>query len=101
MDFRMARAVRIMAGESGLDIARLAGIDRSRHSLFENGSVELSDKQIESLRRTLIAAIHDRIAKLRKGIELLTEDPSQKKAIDGVGARIDGEEIGNERRPDS
>jgi transcriptional regulator with XRE-family HTH domain len=95
MDFRTARAVRIAAGESGLEIARSAGIDRSRHSLFENGSVELSDEQVESLRKALVAALYSRMKKLQTGLELLSESNKQNETARGVGARPDGLESGS------
>ena len=100
-DFKEYRKARDLAGATALEIAKASGINRSQLSLYESGAAKLSGPQLARLQNSLIAAINDRIAKLRRGIELLTEDSSQKKAIDGVGARIDGEEIGNERRPES
>jgi transcriptional regulator with XRE-family HTH domain len=99
-DFKKYREARYLAGATALEISKASGINRSQLSLYESGAVKLRGSQLARLQKAVIAAILRRMAKLRTAVEILNKGITQKEAIDGVGARIDGEEIGNERRPE-
>lgn len=70
------------------EIARRSKIDRTRLWLFEQGTVELSDKQLKDLTTALVSAISKRMKDFEAGIQLLKYP---KEAVEGVGARIDGQ----------
>ncbi|SRR6266849_6276530 len=92
MEFATLKNIRILAGIPASELARLSGVDRSRLSLFESGTVRLSDSQLRSLMASLRVAIRNRIEKLEEGFDILNrEELSTQKAVGGVGALADGE----------
>jgi transcriptional regulator with XRE-family HTH domain len=70
------------------EIARRSKIDRTRLWLYETGAAQLSAKQLEALEAALVAVISERMKDFAAGIQLLK---GQKKAPDGVGARVEGQ----------
>jgi transcriptional regulator with XRE-family HTH domain len=87
MKFATLKNIRILAGVPASELARLSGVDRSRLSLFESGTVRLSDSQLSSLMASLRVAIRERIEKLEEGFAILNrEEIAAQKAADGAGA---------------
>ena len=89
-DFRAYRNVRNLAGATSIEIALSAGINRSQLSMYESGSLQLSDAQVDRLRKALIVAVCQRQSKLREAAEILTKDIPQKETARCVGARSGG-----------
>ena len=87
IDFKQFRKARTRVEISALELARGSKIDRSRISLYESGTAQLSEEQLEALCAALVAAIRKRIKNFEGVIDLLR---NQKEAVEGVGARIDG-----------
>lgn len=65
------RNLRLLAGLTQIEEARLSGIERSRLSLAECGHVLLSRDQLEAVASVLRSAIGERLKKYQ---ELLQED---------------------------
>lgn len=54
------RELRELTNLSQVELAKRAGIDRSRLSMFENGHVDLAEKQKAALTTALQTAMHER-----------------------------------------
>lgn len=63
------REIRELANLSQVELAKRAGIDRSRLSMFENGHVDLSDEQKLALTNTLQEVMHQRSAQQKQALE--------------------------------
>jgi transcriptional regulator with XRE-family HTH domain len=93
LDFRKFRKVRIQAGVKALALARMAHLSHSRISLWESGTVELSEAQRAKLTDSLLKEIVKRMESFRAAIETLREtEPENKVAADGAGAPGSGQE---------
>ena len=95
MDFKEFRKIRTKVAVPALECARGAGIDRSTVSLYESGTVDLTQKQIDALHGALVAAIRRRVTSFESALKRLLS--GERKAGEGVGARSSG----GDERPDA
>jgi transcriptional regulator with XRE-family HTH domain len=93
MNSRKFREIRIRAGVKALTLARMAHLSHSRISLWESGTVELSEAQRTKLTNSLLKEIVKRMAAFKAAIKMLREtEPKNKVAADGAGATGSGRE---------
>ncbi len=83
---KQIRNIRIRAGVQAVELARQSGIDRSRLSLFESGTVELSEAQLAKLKDSLLKELVKRMEGFRAAIKMLKETEATKKVAAGAGA---------------
>ncbi len=60
-----SKQLREASGLTQLEVAKRAGLERSRLSLFESGYVVLTAREERALRRVLLSALRKRVAHLQ------------------------------------